>query len=128
MKNLKDAENMRLQTSFFPNLVRTGTLGGGSCFFHALMTSMSSGYRKSKKDRKISIVKQTRTKIAEKLDIATWKELGDSFIAQTPTFMNIRKYFEQIYRYLQKPDKITGVDKNIKNILKKIIFIHYIFK
>ena len=79
LKSLKDAENMRLQTSFYPNLVRTGALGGGSCFFHALMTSMSSSYRKSKKDKKINLVKQTRLKISEKLDISTWKKIGESF-------------------------------------------------
>ena len=36
--------------------------------------------------------------------------------------MNIHDYFEQIYKYLQKPDKITGVNKNIKNILNKTLF------
>ena len=122
MKNLKDGQNMRLKTPFYPNLVRTGTLGGGSCFFHALMTSMFPSYRKSDKNKKIDIVSKTRQKISEKIDISTWKKLGGSSVAITPTFMNIRNYFEQVYKFLQKPEKLKGVNNKIKNILNKTLF------
>ena len=42
---LKSGENSRLQTSFYPNLIRTGTVSDGSCFFHAVLTSISAKYR-----------------------------------------------------------------------------------
>ena len=119
---LKSGENARLKTSFYPDLIRTGTVGDGSCFFHAVLTSISAKYRQKSNSKKRELVKKTRQKIANDVTIDDWKQFGDSYVAFMPTFMNIRSYFEDVYKYLKKPDKLTGVNSKIKTILNKTLF------
>ena len=122
LQTLESGENARLKTSFYPNLIRTGTVGDGSCFFHAVLTSISAKYRQKSKSEKHNLVKKTRKKIAGDITIDDWKKFGDSYVALMPTFMNAQSYFKDVYEYLKKPDKLMGVDSKIKNILNKTLF------
>ena len=61
---IKPGETRTFQSSFFPNLVRTGTFSDGNCFFHSIFQCSSINYRKMKEKERITYVEEFRKKLS----------------------------------------------------------------
>jgi len=55
-------------------LIRTGTIGDGSCFFHSLLTSISNTYRTADNSQKIIYNQRLRRKLSQQFTEYEWIE------------------------------------------------------
>lgn len=85
-------------TPLHPNIVRTGTVGDGSCFFHALLYSISGSYRKLSVPDRVNYVSKVRQKIAKSVDRMVWKNLGNGEVFR---LQFVSQFREHILRYVQ---------------------------
>ena len=102
-------ENKRLHHSFNHDeytLIKTGTVGDGSCFFHSILTALSTTYRKSDTRIKRNYIKKFRKKISETFNISDWHTFpGMEMLVQNMIYTNIKnKFTNQISR---DPNSIT---------------------
>lgn len=89
-----------LQTPFNYNIVRVGTIGEGSCFFHSVLTAFNKKYRKMDEQQKMEFVSKLRKSLADRLDMDTFSKLGNGIllefmendvIEESPTYRNMTK-------------------------------------
>ena len=57
-------------------MVRTGTIGDGSCFFHSVHYALSEKYRAMNDDQKREYIQRVRNHIADSLTVPIVKNLG----------------------------------------------------
>ena len=75
-------------------LIRTGTVGDGSCFFHSILTSLSGTYRKSDTSIKQRYIKRFRKKISNTFDIKKWHTFnGMELLVQNMIYKDIKRSF-----------------------------------
>ncbi len=91
----------RFSCPFFKNLVRTGVLGEGSCFFHALMYSDET-YRNSNDKIKEKYVRKIRKRFADELTQTDWEVMGNSVVSNMLFQKNVREFFLKIYSYFTR--------------------------
>ena len=73
-------------------LIRTGTVGDGSCFFHSILTNVSSTYRDTTVDTKKRYIKKFRKKIADAFNINTWHIFpGMELLVQDSIYNHIKE-------------------------------------
>lgn len=75
-------KTVTLYSPLADNLVRTGTLKDGSCYFHSILHALSLTYRKMDNPTRKTLVKNIRNLISEKLTIEKWLTLGKGEIAK----------------------------------------------
>lgn len=83
MKNLQiiSPDKTRIFYSpMYPNLVRTGTIGDGSCFFHTLCYSLFGSYRKMNIQKRLQYIQKLRHDLAESITLDRLKLLGNGEI------------------------------------------------
>ena len=90
-------ENRKLLHSFNTDeysLIRTGTIGDGSCFFHSILTALSATYRNSSNGIKKSYIKKFRKKIADTFDMNDWHSFsGMEMLVQNMIHKHIKNTF-----------------------------------
>lgn len=64
-------------THLHPNLVRTGTIGNGDCFFHSVCYSLYEEYRQMDIQTRIEAVKHMRQVLSENTTMTIFKRLGN---------------------------------------------------
>lgn len=73
---------VNLSTPFEYDLVRIGTPGKGSCFFHAIIGAFSKKYASMTLQKKNEYVATFRRKMAQLLDFDTYRNLGNGVLAE----------------------------------------------
>lgn len=110
------------QSPLEDNLIRTGTIGEGSCFFHAVIHGYSSNYRSWSITKRKSYVIRLRNIIANKLTKEKWKELSNGYVALISTQENIRKTLKGFYDYFTKKNYLPKLrDKILLNVLEPLM-------
>ena len=112
------------KTLFFTNkidenteLVRTGTVGEGSCFYHSVLRAIDSNYVKlSEKERKI-LVSELRKKMASELTKEKWLKLANGSLAYGLIVPRFTKWVKQ--QKIQEATKV--IDKIIKNDISEFL-------
>uniref|UniRef100_A0A6C0EM20 OTU domain-containing protein n=1 Tax=viral metagenome TaxID=1070528 RepID=A0A6C0EM20_9ZZZZ len=100
-------------------LVRTGTIGEGSCFFHALLHSHSREYVRLDKKGRMKLVAKLRSSLADKLDRKRWEEISSGLVAKIPFQENINEILHDFYRHIEK--ERSGKSKMGRNLIRSII-------
>lgn len=113
-KILEPNDTYTFFSPFYPDLIRTGVLGDGSCFFHALFYSLSKDYRKMGLMDKNKFVKNFRRDLSRTISVNDWLSFGGGSIALIAYQSRINKTFERLYDYF-------CFDKEINSDYKKII-------
>jgi hypothetical protein len=93
-------------------IVRTGTIGDGSCLFHAIFQACLKEYPSLSQKEKIKLVENVRKKIANTFTIEQWKNLNDGMIYKVSIQENIYKYIEEFY---------NTIINNKKSIFSEIV-------
>lgn len=126
VKMLSPNETYTFFSPFYENLIRTGVLGDGSCFFHALFYSISKEYRKMSLSEKNKYIRNFRDSLSKTITIDDWLKMGEGSVALIAYQIRINKTFEKIYNYLffdgdidRDYIKIINNNLKIKNILGK---------
>lgn len=101
-------------------LVRTGTIGDGSCFFHALLHAYSKDYVSMNGNGREKFVKKLRSSIAQKIDKERWEGLSNGLIAKIPFQENVNTLLSDFYRFISrgKSGRTKSVRKVIRNVIK----------
>lgn len=100
-------------------LLRTGTIGEGSCFFHSMLHATDQDYRKMECDARKKYVKDLRSRLASNLTISDWEKLGCQNLARLQFQTQFHQVLNQIYLFLKKDSKPQ--DKTTRLIIRKII-------
>lgn len=87
-QNLKFNTNYG-ETSIF---VRTGTVPDGSCFFHAVLTSIDSVYRKLSASKREKYVAKLRIGLSENLNQKSWESFGGGMLSYSLVIPRFVKY------------------------------------
>lgn len=78
------------KNKYSDNIVRTGTISDGSCFFHALFYALSSTYRGLNEEERIRLIIKVRKEIAKSITIDKWKTLGNGEIYRLQMASSLR--------------------------------------
>ena len=133
VSSLDSMDNEIFNTPLLPKdgnevLIRTGAIGEGSCFFHAILTAYSSIYRKWNKREKYDYVRKLRHKLANSLTVDKWKEIGYA-LAINNTQIKIHDIFEKFYKFFSKKDnRKSSIKSQYLNIIINEILGHEIRK
>jgi hypothetical protein len=100
-------------------LVRTGTIGDGSCFYHAILHAYSIDYIHMNVNNRMKFVKNLRESIAQKVDKASWESLSNGLISKIPFQENVNTILCDFYKYII--DKTTDPLKSISHVIRKVI-------
>ena len=65
-------------------LVRTGTIGDGSCFFHSLLHATEKRYTCMPVPKRRNFVSVLRAKMADKVSKEEWEVLGSGLVSKIP--------------------------------------------
>lgn len=88
---------------------RIGTISDGSCFFHAIVTSLSKSYRDTEVyTEKIDKVKSIRTTIGSKIDSSNWEGLQNGEPCQFKFLEQLRIIETELVKFIKKPQRYTG--------------------
>lgn len=98
------------------NLVRTGTMKDGSCFFHSILHACSKEYSRENKKGKKTLVKKLRSGISSELSREKWESLGNGNVSRISFQENTHDILNNFYKYIN-----DGIEeKNIRKVVKKI--------
>ena len=114
------------KTTYFKNyftedkLVRTGTVGDGSCMFHSILRAIAGfEYALLTDTQKRKVVKDIREKLSEKIKIETWSSLGRGELAIFLCSERINNLIEKKYPELYE-SFLQLSEKNIDDLIEKI--------
>ena len=100
-------------------LVRTGTIGEGSCFFHALLHAYSKDYVSMNTNGRMKFVKRLRSSIARKIDKGRWEGLSNGLIAKIPFQENVNTILSDFYRFIARGG--SGRTKSVRKVIRSLI-------
>jgi len=96
------------------NLVRTGTIKEGSCFFHALLHAYSKDYASMNTSDRMSFVKKLRLSISKKVSKEKWENLSNGLVSKTHFQKNVNTILTDLYKHIT-----TGcTDTSTNNVMK----------
>lgn len=94
----------------YPNIVRTGTVGEGSCFIHAVLKGLDlDGYSKINKKDKKSYVENLRKKMSEEITLQYYKENLSSISILTLT-EELSKFLKILYDFINNTKDYISED------------------
>lgn len=91
-------------------LIRTGTVGDGSCFFHAILKSISPEYSKLDKEERKDVVGKLRNKLADQLTMSKWESFGRGTLSYSRVIPRVVKYIKG-----NLPSEIFDIAKGLEN-------------
>ena len=100
-------------------LVRTGTIGDGSCLLHALMHAYSKDYISMHTNGRMKFIKRLRSSIARKVDRSQWETLSNGLIAKIPFQENVNIILSDFYKYISRG--CSGKTKSVRKVIRSII-------
>jgi hypothetical protein len=113
------------KTPLADNLCRTGTIGDGSCFFHALLYGINPNYKLVKNEQKIEMVEDLRSEISKSLDISDWEKLGNGSLAILSYSEIYNELLNFFYRVVDDPSEFLKVNETnfINQKLIQLLFM-----
>lgn len=99
-------------------LVRTGTIGDGSCLVHSILQACSNEYVIMNLEERRDYVKKIRSSLAEKISKNSWEKLSDGIIAKIAFQEKVNYLFSKFLKYISDSNHISS---SIKKIIKNII-------
>ncbi len=118
-------ENLSFDNNFDPNtqLVRTGTIGDGSCLFHTIIRSIDHRYTKLSKNERIDFMEKLRKMLSDNLTYKMWIKLGNGSLAYNiiiPIFIKKNNEYANIEanNIIDYKNKLSS--ENDKEIFDKI--------
>ncbi len=109
-------------------IVRTGTLGEGSCLYHSVLHACSGEYAGSSVRRRLKMVKQLRASLAGIIDQHEWEKLGRGLIARISFTENVNIILTDTYASIEgkRPTRsvskvLDGWDDDLKKIITDLL-------
>lgn len=107
-------------SSLHPGIVRTGTLGDGSCFYHSVLKSMNyNDYSKLEKEEKKKIMTDLRKTISENISLDYYKTTLVN-ISSLRLSQQLNSFLKVLYDFIENPSSMLSDNKH-KDFLVDII-------
>lgn len=91
-------------SSLIPGIIRTGTVGEGSCFFHAILKAIDENYSKMSPSEKRSYMVEYRKYLSDLFTIDYYinhlANLSNIYLTS-----NLNRVFENLYNFIDNPEK-----------------------
>jgi len=100
-------------------LVRTGTIGEGSCFLHSLLHACSREYVDMDMDGRMKFVRRLRASMAGGVDKENWEEIGGGLVAKIPFQENVNYILTNLYLFLAEDDRARG--RSTRTVIKNLV-------
>jgi hypothetical protein len=104
------------------NIVRTGTIAEGSCFFHSLLRSYNSIYSALNSNDKRKYVSLLRQALSASLTKSEWKHIGNGEVSKESITSILVKnnddYYSIVASLSSDPDykKLSDIEPTLKNL------------
>lgn len=95
------------------SLIRTGTVGDGSCFFHSILKSIEPKYSKLDSNERKEVVASLRNKLASELTMDKWETFGGGTLAFTRVIPRVVKYIKTNVPEIYEEAKNMELAKNM---------------
>lgn len=92
-------------------LIRTGTIGDGSCFFHAVMKSIYPNYSKKTENERREMISKLRLKLSDSLSLEQWESLGNGLLSYMSIIPKVIDYITNNFSI-----EISNIAKKLDNI------------
>lgn len=112
IRSLDMNKNMTFPSPLEDGLVRTGTIGDGSCFFHSALHATSPEYRAASERERKAIVKQLRRKYASGMTTDLWERLGGGEVAKVVYSQYTRDIIETFYQIVENTGEYVEYDED----------------
>ena len=120
--------NIAFKTPYLDrSLIRTGTVGDGSCFFHSILKSIEPKYSKLDSEERKDLVANLRNKLASELSMDRWETFGGgtlSFIRVIPRVVKyIKSNVPEIYdiaKELENSKNMTTIEQYYSSMMELI--------
>jgi hypothetical protein len=107
---LPENTNMKFYSPLSPDLVRTGTIGDGSCFFHSLLHALNKdNYIVSSPEIRKNIIKKYRQNIGKMITHDLWQSLSNGEVAKIPFTIIFNTILEIFYNIVINFDKYVEI-------------------
>lgn len=100
-------------------LVRTGTIGEGSCFYHSLLHAYSKEYIAMDNKGRMKFVGRLRASMAGNVDKENWESIGGGLIAKIPFQENVHNILMNFYRFIANDTRARG--QSTRKVIKNLI-------
>lgn len=101
-------------------LVRTGTIGDGSCYYHSLLHAYSKDYVMMGESGRMKFVKRLRASMANKIDKTKWESISNGLIARLGFQEHVRNILEEFYQFIGGRDG-GNMSKGTKIVINKLL-------
>jgi hypothetical protein len=89
----------------YPNIIRTGTVGEGSCFIHAVLKGLNlDNYSKMNKEDKMIYVEALRKKMSEEITLEYYK-VNLSSISMLSLSQELSKFLKIVYHFINHTEE-----------------------
>lgn len=114
-------KNMKLNIpNLYPNIIRTGTVGEGSCFIHSVLKGLNpDNYSKMTEKDKKRYVEEIREKISDSMTIEYYKN-NYFVIASLNLTENLFKFLKIFYNFISNPEDFI-ISSKFSSIIVDII-------
>jgi len=103
-------------------LVRTGTIGEGSCLFHSVLLAHSSEYQALSHDRRREFVQKLRSSMSRGVSKGDWERLGDGMVSRVPFQEKMREMMGEIYTTVPfGGDGLSSLGHSARKVLSEIL-------
>jgi len=116
MNILKPGSHQKLTHVFEPEMVRSGTISDGSCFFHSILHAIDSKYRILTDEKKQETVKELREKIANSITKKKWETVSNGSVSLVSIS---RRLWVYMLKYIDCVCNNT-TDKHIEPLLSQL--------
>jgi len=99
-------------------LVRTGTIGDGSCMFHSLLYAYSKEYTSMDTSGRMQFVRRLRASMAGKIDRENWEQIGGGLIAKIPFQEKVNYILTNLYLFLAEDNRARG--RSTRHVIKNL--------
>lgn len=100
-------------------LVRTGTIGEGSCLLHALLHAYTKDYIDLDTKGRMAFVRRFRASLASGVDQDSWGTMGGGLIAKVPFQENVHTILRKFYEYLDTKEMPRS--RTVRTVIKKVV-------
>lgn len=114
MNILQPNKSKTFKHSILPNLVRTGVIGDGSCFFHALYHATSAAYRQMSLAERVTYIQRVRRELAKRCTLSQVKQLGGGELYRMSFLLLLRQV---IVKVVAKSKEIQFWDNELLPLL-----------
>jgi hypothetical protein len=116
-KQLSVDETRKFDTPLYKNVVRTGTVGDGSCLFHAILKGLDPEYSALSVSEKRKYIKKFRQELAQNITLDYYKHKLN-VISRLNLDLELTKFFEVFYKFIEDPSTfLKGENKLFSKII-----------